>query len=329
MPTPIITRPSEKAVFLTATFGVALAVLALFLVPSPQPSQADGGEAAAGGNRPTSGPVNRAATSQPVRAATTGSGGSANTENDGASLSPADFPVEAYGDLLDAYLADGRVDYEGLSTRGRTDLRKLVDAIADTDPGELERLRDDAYAAWHINAYNILTLETIVQNHPVESIMDIDKPWDTPMRVAQRDMTLNQIEHDVLRRQNAPDAERRAFVDPRVHFAVNCASIGCPVLQPEPFTAGNLDESYDRGVRDFMSVERNMRFEGTTWHLSKLMDWYGKDFQLHHGGDGASKSEALGAFFALYEEDPARAELLRSGDFRLRWLDYDWALNGQ
>ncbi len=332
MATPIISRPSEKAIFLTASFGVVLAILALLFVPTPKPEGEDGIVGASETNRPTSGPARRVAGSQPVRPVSPPVEVKASANNapvSGEAVRPEDFPTEIYAGLLDRFLKNGLVDYKGLAGEGRDDLARLVDIIANTDARALERLRDKAYSAWYVNAYNILTLELIVRNYPIGSIMDIDQPWDTPWPVAQRQLTLNEIEHDVLRLQNAPEADRVAFVDPRIHFAVNCASIGCPVLQPEPFTETNLERLYEAGVRDFMSADRNYRIDGKTWSVSQLMDWYGSDFLLHHAKGGNSVSDSLGHFFAAYETDETDASLLRSGGFEIEWLEYDWSLNKQ
>ena len=144
------------------------------------------------------------------------------------------------------------------------------------------------------------------------------------------------------RKQNAPREAREAFLDPRLHFAVNCASIGCPDLQPEVFTGANLDRLYDKGVRGFMDTPSKYRFEDGTFHISKLMDWYGDDFEIvdpasdeaianlrDNGVEQAEKVAAVAKFFANYEERDEVAESLRSGDFSLQWLEYDWALNGE
>ncbi|MEQ8820434.1 MAG: DUF547 domain-containing protein [Sumerlaeia bacterium] len=272
--------------------------------------------------------------------------------NDGV-LTPAEvtlealMPVETYQSLLDAYVRGRGVDYEALVAQGRDDLTRVTDAMAEakariqtaevySDPASHEYR---TLTAFLINAYNALTLETIVDHYPLNSIMDIDKPWDTPLPFMGREATLNEIEHEMLRLNKASEEMRRQFVDPRLHFAVNCASVGCPILQPVVFTADNVEELYDQGVRDFMSDPTKYRLENGTLHISQLLDWYGEDFQLQfenadaaenlrrRGVDNADKWAAVGTFFAEYEDDSATAEALRSGEFWVELLEYDWSLN--
>jgi len=244
------------------------------------------------------------------------------------SLKPESFPTKVYADLLDEFLEGGRVNYQALSVSGRERLDLLEDTIARTSPEKLAALSDKPLIAWYINAYNILTLKLIVDNYPLESIRDLESPWDTPMTVAGSQMTLNEIEHKKLRRVDNQPAERRALVDPRLHFAVNCASIGCPVLQPEPFTMVNLPQLYEKGVRDFLAVPENYSVEGETLLLSELLNWYGEDFLLLHDPETElSAKEALGLFFADRESDADKAALLRSGAFDIQWSPYDWDLN--
>ncbi|MCB2153746.1 DUF547 domain-containing protein [bacterium] len=323
----ILTRPNDKAVFLIAAFGVLMAGMALFLVP-PKAVSAGGEDEPATTiteattrptsrptSGPTSGPTSRTSSDQPVRRKAHQSPGL---------LAPAGFPTRTYADLLSKYLADGRVDYAGLKD-DPVELKALIRAIETTDPAALDKLDDAAKMAWYANAYNILTIDLIVRHYPIDSIMDIEKAWDTSMIVAGQPMTLNEIEHDVLRLRDEPEAKRRAFVDPRIHFALNCASVGCPDLAPAPFEAGKLETQLDKATRRFVQTPSKFRFEDGTLYLSQLLDWYGEDFQLLY--TDATKEQALGRFFADYVADDATAEALRNGDFTIQWLDYDWALN--
>lgn len=311
----ILTRPNDKAIFLIAAAGALLAGMALFLVP-PSALNA-GGEtqpvASGAASRPASGPASRPV-SRPAALASNPSG----------LLAPSNFPTQAYAGLLRKALQNGRVDYAGLKQHP-DELKALVRAIETTDPVALQSLDKASLTAWYANAYNLLTLDLIVRHFPLASIMDIHEPWDTPMTVAGQPMTLNEIEHDVLRMRNEPDERRRAFVDPRIHFALNCASIGCPDLQPTPFAAAELDRQLDEATRDFVKTPAKFRVENGTWYLSQLMDWYGDDFLLLH--PGSTKAQALGLFFADYVEEPL-AGALRSGELEIEWLEYDWELNG-
>ena len=299
----ILTRPNNTAVFFIAIVGVVLTGAVLVMVPAVQPSAE---------KYPASQPASRPAATQ------IGNG-------DGAGLlSPKEFPSAQYDAMLDQYLVNRNVRYAALKANSE-ELNEVARVIAQTDPAELAMLRDAEYIAWFTNAYNILTLKTIVDNYPVESIRDIEKPWGTPFTVAQKQMTLDEIEHEVLRKKDAPRDERKAFVDPRIHFAVNCASVGCPELLADPFSAERLDAMLDQGVEKFINDPSKFRFENGTLHISQLLDWYGDDFQLLY--EDASKKEAIGHFFAGYVQDQAVAEQLRAGDFEIKWLEYDWSLN--
>ncbi len=337
MPAPGFTRPNEKAVFLIAAFGVTLATLALFLAPVKPVDGGSSGDTAGATSRPTSGPTSHA-TSRPV-------GVSAQKTSMANGLDPEKFPTADYARLLETYLSDGRVDYEALASKGKASLEKLADAIAQTDPERLDALPNRARDAWYINAYNILTLKTIVDHYPVDSIIDIDQPWDTALPVAHQQLTLNQVEHEKLRWRDADRTQRILKVDPRLHFAVNCASIGCPVLQDVPFTADNIEELYEKGVRAYISDPANYSYDADTRTVawSQLLDWYGEDFTLHYGQEskqaaerlaenGVEKAEnvaAVAAFLANYVKDPIASETMRSGAFELEILNYDWKLNKQ
>jgi hypothetical protein len=122
-------------------------------------------------------------------------------------------------------------------------------------------------------------------------------------------LTLDQIEHDILRKQ---------FKDPRVHFAVNCASKGCPPLQGEPFVGEHLDDQLNRAAAAFINNPRFNRLEGDTLWVSKIFDWFKEDFNR----------DIVGTFIR-YAKPPLRAKLEGRRDrIKIRYLDYDWSLNG-
>ncbi len=333
----IMTQPSEKSVFLIAAGGVTLAIVALLFVPSPKATAGNGGAVSASqpASQPASGITPKPAeTTKIIRPQTPANG----------QVTASDFPFQDYEILLRKFQdEEGLVDYAALANAGKNDLEALVNIIAETDLNSLSQLRDAEYSAWYINAYNILTLKTIVDHYPLKSIMDIDQPWDTPLIVAGRELTLNQIEHDVLRLQNSPTEERRAFVDPSLHFAVNCASIGCPRLQDVPFTQANLQELYLKGARDFVANPVQFQFTDGEWKISQLMDWYGDDFTLHYAGESAALAKTLAArgvdqpeklaavawYFSGIVKDQELAKKLREGNYDVTWMEYDWNLNKQ
>ncbi|HRD99574.1 MAG TPA: DUF547 domain-containing protein [Rubrivivax sp.] len=179
--------------------------------------------------------------------------------------------------------------------------------------------------AFLINAYNAFTVELILGRYPrLESIRDLgsflSKPWSIRnVPLLGRTMTLDEIEHDTLR-------ARGRYDDPRIHFAVNCASVGCPMLREEAFVAERLDAQLEEQANRFMADRSRNRFAGGKLEVSRIFDWYGKDFAQGHQGIGS-----LAAFMARHADRladaPADRERIRSQAVPLVFLDYDWKLN--
>lgn len=192
-----------------------------------------------------------------------------------------------------------------------------------------------AYDAWSrshqlaflINAYNAFTVELILTRYPdLKSIKDlgsvVQSPWKRKFfRLLEQERSLDELEHDMIR---APGA----FDDPRIHVAVVCASVGCPMLRNEAFVAQRLDAQLDDALRRFLSDRSRNRFDADTGTLSvsKIFDWYRKDFERGHKG-----YDSLQSLFARHAEvlasTPQAQADIRAGRYRLNHLDYDWALN--
>ena len=218
------------------------------------------------------------------------------------------------------------VDYRGLQDE-RTALRRYLDALASVSEAEYRQWAQLQRLAFLINAYNAYTIDLVLSNYPqLESIKDLGSVFQSPWKKqlftllgAQR--SLDDIEHGLIRAQGA-------FDEPRIHFAVVCASIGCPMLRPEAFTGDKLEVQLEDGMRRFLSDRSRNRFDAASGRLqvSKIFDWYGKDFEQGHRG-----FSSLRATFARYADQlaataEARARV-RAGDYRLEFLDYDWRLN--
>lgn len=216
-----------------------------------------------------------------------------------------------YADLLARHVRSGLVDYQGL-TADKARLDAYLDTLAAIDPAQMDR---EGRMAYWINVYNAWTLKLIVDHLPVKSIKDIGPFWSTPwslrfVKLHDRTETLDYVEHEVLRPR---------FKDPRVHFAVNCASLGCPPLRAEPFVAGRLDAQLDEQARLFVNDPARTRLEGDTLHVSKIFDWFEDDFG---GGTGVV------SFIRRYAEGGLKSGLdSLGGKVRLKYLDYDWSLN--
>ena len=208
------------------------------------------------------------------------------------------------------------VDYAGLkaSAQGRAALAAYIDSLAAIDPALLSR--DEQFAFW-VNLYNALTVQVVVEHYPVASIRDISisaglfarGPWGRKLvRVAGRDLSLDDIEHGILR----PD-----FGDPRVHYAVNCASWSCPDLATEPYEAATLDTMLDTAARRYINSPRGVDIRGGRLTVSSIFNWYRKDF----GGTEAGVLAELRKYAG-----PELADAL-AGATRVSSYDYDWTLN--
>ncbi|MCH8150603.1 MAG: DUF547 domain-containing protein [Planctomycetes bacterium] len=213
--------------------------------------------------------------------------------------------------LLRAHVdADGWVDYRGLKKEA-VELGRYVDflsGVAIADLGRDERL------ALLINAYNAFTLQLILEHYPLDSIKDIPARdrWDAVRwKLGGHTWSLNQIEHEQIRAK---------FAEPRIHFALVCAAVGCPPLRNEAYRADRLEDQL-AGQTDYVhshprwfQVDSNV----TVVRLTKLYEWYGDDFVQKHG----SVMNAIAAYLPKTHEGTAPTKKPR-----IRWLPYDWSLN--
>jgi hypothetical protein len=229
----------------------------------------------------------------------------------GAALATA-VDHSAFGRLLDRHVRDGVVDYRGFKA-DETALDRYLDMLAAVDPATLT---DVERFAFYANAYNAWTIKLILMHYPgIESIKETGSLFRSPwkkrfVKLAGRTMTLDEIEHDTLRAQ---------FRDPRIHFAVNCASKGCPPLYREPFTGRDLERQLDDATRLFINDPDRYRLQNGTLYVSKIFDWYGEDFD-----------DDPVAFFLRYAEGDLAARLMQARDgLQVAYLDYDWSLNGR
>ena len=206
-------------------------------------------------------------------------------------------------------------------------LNRYLDSLSAVTEAAFKTFSKPQQMAFLINAYNAFTVALILTKYPaITSIKDLgslfSSPWK-PKRIALlgSKVSLDDIEHGMLR-------ERGRFDDPRVHFAVNCASIGCPPLREEAFVAERLDTQLDEQTSRFMSDRTRNRFAAASARLevSKIFDWYGEDFKLGHRGIAS-----LAGFVARYADAladlPADRERVRSQRAEISFLPYDWQLN--
>ena len=238
------------------------------------------------------------------------------------SPSPAKEPSHAaWQTLLTRYLdtnaADGvnRFRYSSVTAADKAALDAYLDALQKAKPALLE---ESARRAFWINLYNAQTVAAVLKAFPIKSIRDIRMqgmsspgPWDAKLlKVEGMELSLNDIENLILRRN---------WADNRIHFALNCASIGCPDLSPRVFTGANLEAQLEQGARAFLGSPRGMAFKGNLLVLSSVFDWYRVDF----GKTDKEVLETLGLFTS-----PETAKRLKEHKGRIEY-QYDWNLNGK
>jgi pyrimidine-specific ribonucleoside hydrolase len=242
-----------------------------------------------------------------------------------------DHGYAAYARLLHDDVHPPRVDYAAIA-KGRAGLDAATAALNEPAATEEPHWPREQRLAFWINAYNAFTLRAIVDHYPIHgswftmsprnSIRQIDGVWTTlTWRAAGRTVTLDDIEHKILRPE---------FKEPRIHFAINCASVGCPPLAAEPYRAATLDAQLDEAARRYLSSRQGLRVEDGTLRVSRILDWYGEDFVARFAPEAQGKPDrverAVRGVVARFGP-PAAADLARAGSARVRFLDYDWSLN--
>ncbi|MBD3299033.1 MAG: DUF547 domain-containing protein, partial [candidate division Zixibacteria bacterium] len=199
--------------------------------------------------------------------------------NDESVARPFEHQYNDYARLLSQHVTeDGWVDYQSLVADSAA-LHHVIATFERVPPDTLNSFARNQKLAFWINAYNAVTLLSIVDAYPVSSIKEIDGVWDErEWAIAGRSVTLNQIEHEILRKD---------FDEPRIHFAVNCASIGCPPLIPEPYRPSSLDSQLGNSAEQFLRDPLRNTFHPSekAAELSEIFQWYGTDFSTQYPSD--------------------------------------------
>lgn len=215
-----------------------------------------------------------------------------------------------------------RVDYAGFEAQ-QAELTKVLDAYSAVSRAEFDRWSRPQQMAFLINAYNAFTVALILTKYPeLKSIKDlgsfVQSPWKKRFfRLLGEERHLDWIEHEQLR----PN-----YAEPRVHAAVNCASIGCPALRDEAFTAARLDAQLEDGMLRFMGDRTRNRVREGRVEVSAIFKWFREDFERGH--QGFSRLEDVFARYAAQlSDDPSERASLRAKTMPVAHLDYDWSLN--
>jgi len=215
------------------------------------------------------------------------------------------------------------VDYQALKAAPEN-LDQYLEQLSSVETSQFNDWSRDQQLAFLINAYNAFTLKLIVDHYPVDSIRDIGSFWQNPWKMRfftllGEEMHLDQVEHEIIR-------EPGVYNEPRIHFAVNCASVGCPALRTEPFTAERLEQQLEDSAERFLQDETRNRYRDGRLEVSSIFKWYREDFER-----GWQNIDSLDAFFLRYADSlglsETEREQLRQGAVGYRFLDYDWTLN--
>ncbi|MBC2844375.1 DUF547 domain-containing protein [Winogradskyella flava] len=212
---------------------------------------------------------------------------------------------QLWDELLEKYVSDnGNVDYDGFK-KDRSELLgyvRLLQISYEKVNSQIDRPKDELLAYW-INAYNALTIDLILRNYPLKSIKDIKDPWDQRLwQFGDKWMNLNDIEHKILRKMD----------EPRIHFAIVCASESCPKLKNEAFIASKLEAQLSNVTRAFLADTSKNEISENEIKLSKIFKWFKKDFE---------QNGSLIDFLNQY------SEVKISNKAKKSFKDYNWNLN--
>jgi len=226
----------------------------------------------------------------------------------------------AWDRLLDKYLVTNHpsginlLNYGGVNAEDRQRLESYLDSLQEIPVSQLNLQEQKAY--W-INLYNAATVKVILDHYPVSSITKINLssglfsrgPWDAKiLRIEGEEVSLNDVEHRIL---------RPIWNDPRVHYALNCASVGCPNLQDRAYTSENIEALLEKGAREYINHSRAVSFQGKKLVLSGIYDWFQEDFE--------GSEEGVLRHLRRYAA-PDLAGKLESFSGRIGY-GYDWSLN--
>lgn len=220
------------------------------------------------------------------------------------------------GRVLSNFVANARVDYAALKT-SPGDLDRYLSDVAALTPDEFAKWPEPDRLALLLNLYNAQTLRLIIDHYPLKSIRDIGllpgAAWRRSIvRFGGEVMSLDHLEHEVIRGR---------YDEPRIHFAVVCAAVSCPPLRNEPYVGARLSEQLDDQARTFLADSGKNRYDGaaeTLW-LSAIFDWYKNDFTKPAG--------SLEAYVKPFLPAEVANAMGTARQLKVRFLDYDWALN--
>ncbi len=244
-----------------------------------------------------------------------------------------------YDSLLKRYVHNGRVDYKGFISSSEEFNIYLKQLGSVSEKAYSSWTREEKLAFW-INAYNAFTIKAVIDHYPIKrnirlasiifprnSIRQIDGVWDKlKFQAVGRTVTLEEIEHGILRKE---------FKEPRIHFAIVCASLGCPDLWDEAYKSNVINEQLEGAAIGFINnPQKGVRInpaDGTV-RLSKIFNWFGGDFIEKYEStelfkDLSPKERAVLDFVRKHLKSEEERKFLEGDNFKISYLDYDWSLN--
>nr|WP_299072808.1 DUF547 domain-containing protein [uncultured Allomuricauda sp.] len=206
-----------------------------------------------------------------------------------------------WNDLLKKHVdSEGNVNYLGFNNDSDS-LQEYLNHLSENSPKD--SWDNNEKMAFYINLYNAATVKLIVDNYPTKSIKDIPNRWKKKwISIGKNVTSLNDIEHEVLRKMN----------EPRIHFAINCASYSCPKLLNTAFTSKNMERLLSKATVDFINDKKQNRFQKNKAELSRIFKWYKSDF---------TEQTSLLEYINMYLDNPV------SKNAKIEYLEYDWRLN--
>ncbi len=232
-----------------------------------------------------------------------------------------------YNNVLQTHVSDrGLVNYQQLQAN-RQELDRFNQSFAMVSPETYNSWSEQEKLAFLINAYNSFTLQSIIDQNPLKkSIRDISGVWKRrKFAIAGREKTLDNIEHDIIRKE---------FNEPRIHMALVCAAMSCPILRNEAYTAEELDAQLDDQTRKFITSSQGFKIDRdqNIVYLSSIFKWFGKDwianYKIENKFTGSKKEKAVLNFISQYL-NPQDLQYLEQGKYKISYLKYDWSLNKQ
>jgi len=242
----------------------------------------------------------------------------------------ADFNHQSWDSLLNKHVTmtnGGKasvVNYAGMKA-DKSKLTSYLEATSKVSQSEFNRWSKNEQLAFLINVYNAGTVDLVLTKYPnVKSIKDIGGLFGSPWKqefvsLLGKTRSLDDIEHNLIRGS-------KRYNDPRIHFAVNCASIGCPALQDDAFTGKRLDRQLEQATSKFLADSSRNTLKGSTLKVSPIFKWYKEDFATNWRG-----TKDLEGFLGRYNSslglNKAQTAELKQGKIKISYTDYNWNLN--